>query len=327
MDNLNVQTARPGNPFKTGLLLACMMLVVLIGSAWASVVLVTWLGSSGTALSSALLERGPHKVMRRLMIVLALPFIPFLLCSAGWRGWRDCGWSMTKDRKVDRLWYRDVLVGSAAGFLSLGIVSALQLSFGARQWSLEATPAEIAGKLVAILVAALAIACLEETAARGILFRVLQRMWTFWPAALVSSAVFAYAHYLEPDASAFGSGGIMEQTRAVLLSTFTKPGRVDFFLVNFANLTLMSVVLCTVVSRTGTVWMAVGLHAAWVGLIKFNFFSADIADRAAPSPWFGQRADATDGVLTSVMLVVLAVLAATTIRRRQTCDESNASSI
>jgi membrane protease YdiL (CAAX protease family) len=206
----------------------------------------------------------------------------------------------------------------AAGFASLGAVSAIQLAAGAREWALEAGPAELAGKLAVIVVSALLIGCLEETAARGVLFRVLARLWSFWPAALFSSALFAYVHYLEPAPYSFGQGTVMEQTWAVLVSTLTKPGRTPCFLINFANLTLMSFVLCTVVLRTGTVWMAVGLHAGWVALTKFNYFSADAAWHVAVSRWIGRRADATDALLTCAILVLLAIAAAVLLPRGRT---------
>ena len=305
-----------GAPLSTGLLIAGVLVFVVVASAWLSVVMTHGLQSVDNGFARAALERGPHKLMRRIMIVLAVPFVPYILRRAGWRGWRDCGWSSTHDAVIDRSWRRDLAVGIAAGFVTLGVVSALQLGFGARVWNLQADAVSLIGKLAGIAVAAIVIGCLEETLVRGILFRVLERLWAFWPAALISSLLFGYGHYLEADPSAFGEGGVWAQTWNVLVSTLTKPIRTEHFLVNVANLTLMGFALCTVVYRTRTVWMAVGLHAAWVAMIKFNFYSGDVVREAAFSPWIGQRADGTDAMLTCIALALLSVLAAVALPLR-----------
>lgn len=287
--------------------LAAVLIGVVVFSAFLAVVLARGLADGDGLAAELVRDRGPHKLMRRLMMVLAIPFIPGLLRAAGWRGWRDTGQSADPQRRVDPAWLVDLALGAGIGAASLGVLGGLAVAFGARAWA----PGSSAGAGVAILagtaVSAMVIGWFEETAVRGILFRTLARAWSLVPAMLVSSLLFSALHFLKASRGAFGEGPVWVQTGEVLWSALTNPARTSAFVPRFLNLTLMGVVLCLFVHRTRTIWVAAGTHAAWVWVRQANELLTAAVPGAA-GPWVGRRSDCTDSLVTVLMFVVLAWL-------------------
>jgi membrane protease YdiL (CAAX protease family) len=90
----------------------------------------------------------------------------------------------------------------------------------------------------------------EETVFRGFLFRGLRTKLHFWVAALITSLLFAVPHMLESS-----GGGLLWI------------GGLDTF--------ILSVVLCTLREKTGSLWPGIGVHAlknalAFVSLFIFH---------------------------------------------------------
>lgn len=85
------------------------------------------------------------------------------------------------------------------------------------------------------LVAFLGVGFLEEYSFRGYALYTLSTGIGFWPAALIFSALFGYAHSRNPGET----------------------------LVGLVSVVIFSVVFCFVLWRTGNLWMAVGFHMAW----------------------------------------------------------------
>lgn len=79
------------------------------------------------------------------------------------------------------------------------------------------------------------VALFEEFAFRGYVLFALQQVAGFWPTALLLSAIFAYMHRSNPGESWLGTLGA---------------GAVGLF-------------FCFTIRRTGNLWFAVGMHAAW----------------------------------------------------------------
>jgi len=239
-------------------------------------------------------------------MLLVLLFVPYLLRLAGWRGHMDCGFSREQRTFPFRAARLDVGLGLVLGLGSLGLMIFIEYAYGTRALiSASRMPAEVPA-VIGYAFSALLIAVLEETIVRGVLFRLLQRLWTLWPAVLVSSMLFAYLHFLKASPDAFGDGPILEKGFAVMGSALSAPAHTEAFALRFLNLTLMSILLCLVVARTGTIWIAVGLHAGWVWLKKSNGALGDAVDGVGPTLWIGSRSDATDALLTTVVFLVLA---------------------
>lgn len=298
---------RPYAAWRVPAVLLLMLGTSVVVSAWLSVLVGQWLAGAEEGVAGFIMEKGPHKVMRRLMMLLALPFLPWLLRELGWRGRSDCGWSRVPGRVLDAAWRRDLGVGFAVGVLSLGMM----IVAGRLAGTLVAAPAgEWVRELPAVMAvafSAVVIALLEETAVRGVLYRTLERMYHIWPAALASSVLFAYLHFMKAAPEVYGDGPVLAQTWDVIVSAVTGPIRRNDVQLRFVNLALMAVVLCLMVARTRTIWMAAGAHGAWVWVRRVNLAINDKMMEVNRAPWIGNRSDSTDSALTTVVLAALAI--------------------
>ena len=286
-----------------------LLAATLVLASVTSVLLVDAARAIGGKFADFLLEKGPEKVMRRCLMGWGFAALWIAVRRAGWRGWRDCGWTAEGGADPDCLSRRArVLRGAGIALLTMGVLRAATLAMGAHSWTpMDMGVAARVAVAVRFLAAGLVVALIEETAVRGILYRVLARVAGIWPAALASSVLFAVAHYLNPDSASFDLPGFWRRCAAVLQSTLAFSDLTPWNWFSMLNLALMGVMLCAMQQRTGSIWMCVGAHAGWVFIIQtFHFFS----DYSVTFPWdvlLAKHANATDGLMTTLML--LAILA------------------
>jgi uncharacterized protein len=93
----------------------------------------------------------------------------------------------------------------------------------------------------------LALSMTEEFAFRGYWLFSLSRRMRFWPAAFFLSAVFAAAHLANSQETALG----------------------------IAEVVATGLLFCLTIRRTGTLWFAVGFHAAWDWAQTFFYGTPD----------------------------------------------------
>jgi membrane protease YdiL (CAAX protease family) len=79
------------------------------------------------------------------------------------------------------------------------------------------------------------VAIFEETAFRGYLLYTLRRGIGFWPAAILLSAAFGHIHHTNPGESPVG----------------------------LFSAAAVGLLLCLAIWYTGSLWWAIGFHAAW----------------------------------------------------------------
>jgi hypothetical protein len=126
--------------------------------------------------------------------------------------------------------------GCLWGFVMLSVIPlVLGVSGHFRIESLAFTGGEVIHYAVGWAAVFLALSMTEEFAFRGYWLFSLSRRMRFWPAALFLSAVFGAAHLTNSKENAFG----------------------------VAEAFATGLILCFTVRRTGTLWFAVGFHAAW----------------------------------------------------------------
>lgn len=287
-----------------GLLL--LFLTVGVWGAAVTAVAIVAAAPLGGALGSMLEGVGPDRIMRRCLMGWAALFIAAMLWRGGWRGRLDCGFVSDDPGAPARPWWRQVLLGIGLGLVTLGGLSLLTLFLDQRVITPVATAAEGLRRALSFLGSGIAVALIEETVCRGMLFRVLARSWHAWPAAVATSMIFALAHFLSPDPHlSFQGGPFLATTFRVLVSTYvplaaTPSGGLVFF-----NLFLLGMVLCGFVVRTRTIWLAIGAHAAWVWVIKFFHLWTEVDRAAQPSPWLGVRSDFMDALAVTLLMAVL----------------------
>lgn len=282
-----------------------LFVIVPVASAVVAVVILHAVQGLDFAAADYIRDKGAPKVMRRVMMLMVLIMLPAFLRRAGWEGWRDIGWSRDPARHVDPHGVRDVGVGLAAGFATMAAVVVGSVWVGNRTWSPGDAGPLLVG-VVGFLAAAALIAVVEETAVRGVLFRVLGRRWGAVRAMVVTSLLFSWLHFFRASPEAVDrAGGPVQEFLALVGTSWSGPLHTSAFLPRFANLTLMGMALCLVVMRRRTVWLAVGLHAAWVTLKRTNSEYFDRVPEAMNPGWFGLRSDGLDGWLTTVALLAL----------------------
>jgi len=281
-------------------------LLVLLSAA-ATAGLLNLAQYMGDPARTFLIDKGPARIMRRALLVGVFIIFIFSLKKLGWRGRKDCGWTQgddkTSSRRVQFGW------GVALGFISLGGIALLTIFTNLHQLKplIEHYPA-IVGNIIFFCLSGISVALIEETICRGILFRVLARIWKTWPAAIIISVLFAAAHFIGPNDAAFQGSSFINVAFNVSVATVKSIVPPPDALIRFLNLALLGIVLCAFVMRTKTIWMSVGAHAAWVFIIKLHSYFTNLNPAAGQSIWLGKRNDFMDSLVAAFIFIALTLL-------------------
>lgn len=128
-------------------------------------------------------------------------------------------------------------------------------------------PPRLAARTVSFLLGGLAAATLEEAFFRGMMLPRLTRELGWRTAALASSAVYALIHLLVSDPTVHWDGyspqvGFDYLAHAV--ERQAEPAAVPVLV----GLFVLGLVFAAVVRRTGSLYLAIGLHAGWVLVLQ-----------------------------------------------------------
>ncbi len=156
-----------------------------------------------------------------------------------WRRRLRRPWSEMGLRPSGLQFLRGVLVGSGG----LAVVMGIEMRLG---WAQFAPPTQWPlGLMLGILAASLAFAISEEILFRGFFLRTLAVDHPEWRAVLISALLYAALHFIR--------------------TSFTWND-----LVMFAVLVVAGLVLALGTLRTGSIWLAVGIHASWVAFFSMS---------------------------------------------------------
>jgi uncharacterized protein len=147
-----------------------------------------------------------------------------------------------RDDYRDPHWLRNLGLGLGAGLLVFSGAVLLAALFGVYRITGEG---DLTGLIPALIGPAIFAAISEEMMFRGILFRWLEEWGGSWVALFVTSALFGCAHLLNPHASPVAAAGIALEAGVMLGAAYM---------------------------LTRSLWMPMGLHAAW------NFSQGEIYD-------------------------------------------------
>jgi len=305
---LDLDERKPWNATQLAVWFALTTLAVVAVSSLIAAVLAPWLEQQNGAVAEFALSRGPAKLARRIMTVLAIPCLVWLVRRLGWEGWRDGGWSQRPGLGIDPFWRGDLWLGAGIGIVTFAMLAGGAVLAGTREAGPSWTGFEYVSGSLGIILTAVVVALIEETIARGILLRLLARPWSWLAASLFSSMLFAYAHFMEVATEAFQVQGVWGRAWAIGYSTIVDGVAADGFALEFVNMTIMSCVLCFMFVRTRTVWLAVGTHAAWAGMRLFNAELTDKVRDVGDTVLFGKRAGQTDSLAATLILLGLLAL-------------------
>lgn len=212
----------------------------------------------------AVLSPGPDVIFNRLQVLGVILAAPLFLKKMGWSGLRDVGWRSGQTRGERK---KDFLVWMMAGFAAILLSGVIYRFTAPDGWSQGDGPGWLHWIFVDALFRGLVVIILLETAARGVLFRTLQSVWTPWTATLSVSILLAWCKVssLQPHPFQSGFGALAGS----LLSSPFQDG--DTFLLFLCHL-VVGLVLCRLVFHKGDIWAAVGLHASFT--MGFSFLTS-----------------------------------------------------
>ncbi|MGA0333418.1 MAG: CPBP family intramembrane glutamic endopeptidase [Kiritimatiellia bacterium] len=247
-------------------------------------------------------DHGPDRILRRIQTICAVVLAPWMLKKIGWEGFQDLGWQSSKSREARKAdFWRWFLIGTLAmaGIFVTSLLSEIRVlnPFSAGRF--------FSSLVSGFLFTGLAVGILEETLTRGVLYRTLARTWTPWTAALVTSLIFAWAHFMKATPESF-ENGYFAIIHSSLFADFAKPT----VPLKFLNMFAFGVVLCRLVQAHGDIWAAAGLHAAAVGCIKVFSKMTEFNPDTGYQSWIGGHSSKFDDgwLLFFVLLAMLCLL-------------------
>lgn len=247
------------------------------------------------------------KIARRIyMIVLVLGLLSQLK-NLALPGFREVGFAMHPGA------WRNVFVGALVGFVSLLLVSLGQLYTGYRYFSFDNGVWDWLGMIGTALVSAPIIAVLEEYLFRGLILHALRRRYSIWIAVTASSALFGSLHFFQGGAVKYDPEVVRWYEGFVALG-YLLQGMVDEINgVAFTGIFMVGTVLCVATVRTGSLFLAAGIHFGWVFYIKTV---GEAFERVGESNvWFG-GSQIYDGLVGPLGLMLLIPFLLVLIKRR-----------
>ncbi len=292
---------------KALVMLVAYLLCIFIPAAFCGVLIARLIQGVDAGWAEFLVDAGPGRITRRLLVLWAIVWLPFFLRKCGWRGWKDTGWKAPEATAPAHRPVADIWRGVVFGASMLTVLFVFIVALGVRV-PVRLTWGGVLSQSLSFIASAVLISVGEETFSRGILFRTFSRSWQAWIAAIVTSMIFAAAHFIDPPPVSFSGGSVFGSTFRVLGTLFSDALMDPRFFLRFLNLTLLGCLLCACVARTGTIWFAVGLHAGLVWVMKMNAYLSDTDPFAAYQGFMiGIRPDMTDGLSATIVIVLMMV--------------------
>jgi hypothetical protein len=239
-----------------------------------------------------------HRVMNRLAMLFALIGLIYLTRRLGLSDRESMGYGIARS-----LFARQLVLGWLAGAaLMLPLVLFL---FGLDIREVKTGFDDTWGSVIAGgIISGLAVAFIEETFFRGVLFSALRRTSGVTAAILAPSLLYAALHFLGgklrvPADEVTWTHGFM-----VLARLFERYAQPLAFADSFFALFMLGVLLAVVRLRTGAIAACIGLHAAGVCVIAVLRKATVLNTTAEHTQWVGTY----DGVIGWAALIWFAAI-------------------
>jgi membrane protease YdiL (CAAX protease family) len=270
-------------------LATCMLLSALL-LPWLQPWFAAWLGAP------------PDRSLYRFGMLLTALGLPLLLRRLRLTERSLMGWQAPSGGTWPAL-----ARGLGLGALMLAVVITTLLLLGVRHplpQHLHAT--RILGALAGGLLSGLAVGLLEEFFFRGPLQGGMRQRLPLWPSALLIGLFYAVVHFIRPAPL---QGGVLDITSSLrmLADGLAKLGQFDTFADSFFALVAAGIFLSLLRERTGSLAMAIGVHAGWVTVIRLAKRTSATDHGAA---WIGLIGDYDNitGWLTCGVIVAFGAL-------------------
>ncbi len=255
--------------------------------------LAQWSASHSAAFQSLASAPFHRFVSRCFLVVAVLGLWPFLRII-GVRSIAAAGLSASVGR------FGAIGRGFAMGFTSLGIAAVIALVADARRLHVDFTAVQWISHLLNASLAAAAVGLFEELFFRGAIFGALRRAHSLGVAVAVSSGLYAMLHFFK---RVEWTGQVDWLSGLALLPRMMRGfGAVDELFPTVLALFLAGAILALAVERTGSLWLAIGLHAGWIWWLKGYALITVPVETAATAVWGTGRL--VDGWIAPLLLVV-----------------------
>jgi membrane protease YdiL (CAAX protease family) len=237
-------------------LVAALLAVTALASPW-----VAW-GVSEAVGRPFTFSRVYNRVFEVLLVVALL---------LGWRR-LDLGGPAEIGLRRPR-WARELATGCWIGAVSLGVALAVAVVLGGVDPALRYPAGKTVQKALLGAGAALAIGVGEELLFRGALLRRITRDAGVVAGVALTTAIYAAVHAIGKggrQATAHAWAGV-ERTAAL----FAPLGRPEA-LPELIGLALLGLLLAAARLRSGSLWLPIGMHAAWVAVFRIGRLFFDV---------------------------------------------------
>lgn len=261
------------------------------------------------ALHAAGAELQFHKVASRLWQLLMLGGVVLVVWRFRLTSRRDWGYGVPRPA-----WLRQFGVGLLAGLVTMLPITLSMIGLDVRPLRPELDLARIGGALLAGALSGLAVGFVEETFFRGLMQGAVLRETRRPALALVAVAtLYSAMHFLDrariPHEQVEWSSGFV-----LLSGILGKFGAFGGIVDAFLCLLAVGLVLGIVTWWTGSIALAVGLHAGWVWMMRTTV-GATAANDSSPLAWLISDADGYTGWLVLAWTVVITLVVVFTRRR------------
>lgn len=172
-----------------------------------------------------------------------------------------------------------------------------------------------------ILGTSAAVSVLEEFLFRGVIFGLLLRAMSVWPAAAISSFVFALVHFMRVERPTQTPPVTWTSGFEQLPQLFSAAPPWPLLGWGMFSLMIAGLLLAFAAYRTKSLFLPIGIHAGWIlgqqGLQWLARFSVKPPDSLLP--WIGPNVVSgavPTGIVPAIVLIVTAALVFFAVRRR-----------
>jgi uncharacterized protein len=248
-----------------------------------------------------------HRVMNRVAMLLALIGLVVLTRRLGLSNRESMGYGMPRAQFVTQL-----LIGWVAGVLLMTPLVAALLGLDIREVKANFDGAW-ASLIIGGVLSGLAVAFIEETFFRGVLFTAVRRTSSVAAAVIAPSLLYAALHFLGGRLRVPAEEVSWQHGFLVLARLFERYANPLEFIDSFLALLMLGILLALIRLRTGAIAACIGLHAAGVCAIAVLRKATAVDVTSEHAAWVGSY----DGVIGWGALIWFVVIAFVYVRLSQ----------
>jgi len=195
---------------------------------------------------------------------------------------------------------RCILRGAAYGAVMLLVVVGLEAGLHLLTWDDRRSALDLTQSLLSAMATGLIVSLIEETFFRGICFGILKRVSSSTTAVVATAFLYSGSHFIhsqgEPDVVLWNSGFLL------IVETLKRIPEI-FMLGPFLALLIAGALLARIREKTGHIFYNIGIHAAWIVVIKVTRRTTHF-ERESSMSWLATADDHVKGYLAFACLLV-----------------------